>query len=282
MATYKRPAGIKYTDMAIFFDSHIRDAEGERPDALMYQYLYHIVYMLACKGKYFSTKNFDDFAEYDEFSLYAASRMYLRVIANKDIKSILNYAKFVVPKMRVDYLREKYSGVLVPEYDGEDVCQAIGNRLKDSVQADYNHGLSDEMERQFSRIPHYIRKTLRNTPYRDDKVLCRRLYMSVLITILKSVTLSNGFLAKLNEDGSQIRDEAILRAFEREKETSTTVWMLDNSWANYVELLANMTRQKIGDNINGTAESFRLSDDDLNSILMSAYNTEPRDNSEVE
>lgn len=49
--TYKMPRGVTYTEMAIYIDNHIRDER--RDECLIFEYLYHLSYMLARKGSYF-------------------------------------------------------------------------------------------------------------------------------------------------------------------------------------------------------------------------------------
>ena len=58
---YKKPAGLKYTDCAIFIDAHIRD-DDEKTRELCFEYMWHLFYVLAVKGKMF--KNGRDYDEY--------------------------------------------------------------------------------------------------------------------------------------------------------------------------------------------------------------------------
>lgn len=105
--TYKKPADVTYTDMCIYVDENVyRDDLTEIEQEQIYIYIYHICYMLACKGKYFKT-----FEDYDNFALYTAAKLYARLIDARQfedppklnkIKSILNYAKNTLYGMKVD------------------------------------------------------------------------------------------------------------------------------------------------------------------------------------
>ena len=58
---YKKPKGVKYTDMAIYIDNHIYSEDCD--DDLVFQYLYHLVNMFAYKHKFFNRAEY-----YDDFS----------------------------------------------------------------------------------------------------------------------------------------------------------------------------------------------------------------------
>ena len=68
---YTKPANLTYTDLCIYFDNNIY--KKDRNDFLLFEYLYHIVLMLASKARYFR-----DFEDYDEFAIFGATRVYLR------------------------------------------------------------------------------------------------------------------------------------------------------------------------------------------------------------
>ena len=70
--TYTKPPSISYTDMAIWIDNNIYKTSFD--EQMCYEYLYHLANMLAAQYRYF-----DDNQTYDEFSLYAASKLYLRL-----------------------------------------------------------------------------------------------------------------------------------------------------------------------------------------------------------
>ena len=76
---YDNKAKNIYTRMALYFDLFIYS--DKRDDTLLYQYLYHIIYMLACRKKYFVS-----WEDYDNFALYMATKVYMRYINPISIK----------------------------------------------------------------------------------------------------------------------------------------------------------------------------------------------------
>lgn len=79
--TYNKPSNLKFTQLAMYFDKHFwEDTDDVRNDDILYQYLYHILYMLACKQKWFKS-----FKDYDEFALFAATKLYIRFMNRRNL-----------------------------------------------------------------------------------------------------------------------------------------------------------------------------------------------------
>lgn len=103
---YKKPANLKYTDLAIWIDEH-----GSEDTEILFKYLYVLVYMLASKNKYFETEE-----DCDDFSIYVAERMYFRyqnvgkTMRNhrvvSEVTSVLNYLKKTLPFAYNDFLHD--------------------------------------------------------------------------------------------------------------------------------------------------------------------------------
>jgi hypothetical protein len=277
--TYNKPKNVSYTDMAIFFDKNIK--KPSRNDNLLYEYLYHLIYMLANKARYFH-----DFQDYDEFAMYAAGKIYMRAINQdkneKPIKSILNYIKAVIYPMKVDYQKETYDEIINPDVDERINGERLKNNLHKPIQADYQQGLMDEIYRQLDFLPKYIKEVVSESPYKNDPLVSRRLYISVLLSFLNGVTISNPGLQKLKrrELKSLEIDNTTIKMLEKEKGISTLLWRLDDSLTNYVEILTNKVRRKFGRDLVEIKKSYELSEEDMTAIMMSAYNTDSNDNDE--
>jgi hypothetical protein len=279
MSTYSKPKNVSYTEMAMFFDKQIK--KPVREDNLLYEYVYHLVYMLSNKSKYFH-----DYQDYDEFSLYAANKIYMRAInedkQEKPIKSILNYIKAVIYPLKVDYQKETYDEVINPDVDDRINGEKLKNNLHAPILADYQDGLMEELYQQLTFLPKYIREVVEESPYKNDVITSRRLYMSVLLSFLNGVTLTNQGLQKLKrrEIKSLETDNTTIKMLEKEKDTSTLLWRLDDSLLNYVEMLTNKVRKKFGRDLVEIKKSHELPEEDLKAIMMSAYNTDQNDNNE--
>ena len=264
--TFNKPSNMSYVDMAIYFDKHIKDEN--RNDSILYEYLYHLIYMLACKARYFHK-----FEDYDQFALYAATKVYMRVIRNIEVKSILNYVKAVLYPMKVDYQRESFNEVLNPEVDGRINPDAIKATMESNIQSDYYYGMTDEIIAQFDSLPAYIKKEVNKSPYRDDPIIARRLYISILLTFLSSVTLSNDDIERLRrrEDRGLDNDNSLIKMLSKERNRCVVVWRLDSNMKDYITLLTNKVRKRFGQELIDVKNSFELSEEDLSAIMMSAY-----------
>lgn len=278
--TYRKPADVTYTQMAMYFDEHIGDSD--RNDDILFQYLYHLFYMLASKARYFP--KFDD---YDAFAIYAATRIYLRAINQADdpkstrkIKSILNYIKSVLYPLKVDFQKESYDEIINPEVDDRIDSHNLEGKLHASIQADYNADLVREVKEAMKQLPKYVEAVVNNTPYRDDPVTVRRLYISVLLTFLDSITITekDSDRIKARENRGLNADTLMMNILENEKENKGTVWRLNSSMSNYISVLTNRVKNKFSKELVELTQYFKLSEKDLHNIMMSAYNTDPRDN----
>lgn len=267
--TYQKNPDITYVAMCIYFDANIYRAD--RNDNLLYQYLYHVVYMLASKGRYF--KNFQD---YDDFAIYATSRLYLRYPAKevcaetpveKRIKSILNYTKATVYPLKVDYQRENFSQVY--SYENDD---GLVNLTKVSIQKDYSKGLYEEVVQSLRFLPKVIKKIINETPYKNDVLMSKKLYMSCLLTFINGITLSNSKLTKiLSKSNINEREELFIKSLQREKQNAVMTWHLDDSYKDYIKVLTSKIRRNIDNDLTDTQNSFNLTESELDSIIVSAF-----------
>lgn len=272
--TYNKPPNMTYVAMCIYFDNNMY--KSDRDDNLLYQYLYHICYMLACKSKYF--KNYDD---YDTFALYASSRIYLRY-PSKDVCestspekryiSILNYTKKTLYPLKVDYQKENFAQIY--SYKNDDSVDNFINITKESIQQDYSHGLEESIIDTLKLLPSIIKNRIKETPYKNDVMMSKKLYMSCLLTFINSMTLSRDKLDKIRRKSDyNAREELFIKSIQREKTDATMTWHLDDSYKDYIKILTNKIRRDIDNDINETQISFSLSESELEGIMASAFSS---------
>lgn len=272
--TYQKPADVTYVEMCMYFDAHIYDAD--RDDNLLYQYLYHIVYMLACKARFFP-QNFD---EYDDFALYASSRLYMRypqvvdgkieVDEDKKIKSILNYTNATLYPLKVDYQKETYAQIF--SYDDDIKGDTLISNTKLSIQREYAEGIEQAITDSLRLIPKIAKKKIQETPYRNDKLFCKRLYISCLLSLINSMTLSKTKLQKIAKKSDiNEREELFLKSLQRERRNAVIVWHLPETYRDLIQVLVNKVRKELDNEITQTKNQFSLSDADLENIMMSAF-----------
>ena len=263
---------LKYTDMAIFFDNNFWTIDGEncRDDNKCYMYLYLIYHMLACRGKYFHK-----YTDYDLFASFAATTIYMRFM-KKDargerIKSVLNYAKSSVYPLKIMFQREAFEEVINKDVNPNVCIENITNNLKDAIQQDYTYGFEEEVERTINQLPSLIKNELAKSPYKNQSLMCHKLYMSCLLTFLNSITLRNEFKEKLKRKRGKTLEREMFVLLQQERESCVILWHLESKYRNYVTLLYNKVRNKFSDELESTKHYFELSDDALNTILLSAY-----------
>jgi hypothetical protein len=184
--------------------------------------------------------------------------------------------------MKVDYQKETYDEIINPDVDERINGERLKNNLHAPIQADYQDGLMDEIYRQLDFLPRYIEEVVTESPYKNDPLISRRLYISVLLSFLNGVTISNSGIQKLKrrELKSLETDNTAIKMLEKEKNISTLLWRLDDSLTNYVEMLTNKVRRKFGRDLIEIKKSYELSEEDMTAIMMSAYNTDSNDNDE--
>ena len=268
--TYPRPK-MKYVEMAKYFDDHI--ADEEKDEYLLYCCVYHLVYMLACRKKYFT-----NLEEYDNYAIFVANKVYMRVLKGMrednhlaPVKSVLNYIKSVLYPLKVLFTQETYQCVLKPKTIED--FNSMNDAMRNNVQQDYFNQLEDAILTQISRLPKYIEKTIGMTPYKNDKRMCYRLYMSILISFINGITLNNNTKNSLSNKSIELRsnDEYLAKLYAKEKRDSTTLWHLDDSMKDYVTLLTNKIRDDFAEELINEQSYYELPDDVLQSILLSNY-----------
>lgn len=238
---YKKPKDITYTEMCIYIDNNIY---GEYDESLVFEYLYHIMKMLALKSRCFSHTE-----DYEEFALYAASRLLMRLTNPKQfkknadgtpmmdkIKSILNYAKKVLQPMRIDYQQSEYSQVVSQEeLPGElnyNFDNLISKTLSGLPLCDFKSTMMD--------VGKTCRHFLQTIPYGTKSAEWMNIYVSVMLTFLNSVTLRNKSNRELNrlEETGYLRDYHIDNDYEQERNEPPILFHLPDHMANYIQVLS--------------------------------------------
>ena len=282
--TFNRPPGMKYTDMAIYIDKHLPEIEVpyQHPDveAKIYEYIYHIVYALACKSGYF--KNFND---YDNYACYAASELYFSmrnklINAGKEIrgrivvpiKSSLNFIKATMFPLKVNYQRENFATVLNPKI--HDDVDYIDAKMRESIQQQYRPVLQESYESAVQRVPQLIKNVVKKTPFRNDKVMCHRLYLSIMLTLINDLTIPNKLkhkiVSKMTDQNQEKSLTKLLNAYKTNDETAL-LWHIDQDISNYIRLLTTKVKKEFSKELHYYIHGDDLSDEMLDNIMSSAY-----------
>ena len=262
---YKKPKDMKYTDMCIYIDKNAyREGLTEEEENIIFQYLFHISFMLANGAKLFN-----NYKTYEDFAVYMATRMYMRLrnpkqyVYNEDgepkltkIRSILNHAKSILPWAKIEFMQQNYSQILSYNADEDDVDYSydynMSKLLSDSVDQlvdiDFNSCLGD--------IISTIRYFMSKIPYSTDEERLN-LYNSCILTFINSITLSdaeyNRFLT-IN-DKAYNHDSSIYRLYDKHK-NDVVLYHLDDDMANYIFILVKELKHLIAKDLSVTLHTY--------------------------
>lgn len=272
---WKKPDNKSWTDLCKEFDKEFY--EPDRDDTKLYKYMYAIYYMLACKSKFFQGP--DSYRQFDEYAIFAATTIYMRYIKKEKegerIKSILNYAKNTKKFLKIMFQNDDYAEVLNSDVDDSIDINALQDSLRNSVQESYNYGMSDQVIDDLEKIVLIIRKVVGDTPYKNDKIMIKRIYMSCLLSFLSSITPSNQFISRTcrRSKDKTIKDESLLKELERARDNDIILWHLDDSMRDYIKVLNNKVRSLLVKDISDTKSYYELPEDVVDSIIASGYST---------
>lgn len=278
MTTYKKPANLKYTAMAIYVDKHAYD---ENPDVdTIYQYIYHLVYMLAIQKRFFHKAE-----DYDNYSLCCASIAYMRLRNPKQylpeddprhlprIKSILNYVKKILYPIKVNYQQDTFNQIVDTVSANTETLVGMRDSAANEVVRSSGGFLKSETEFYISRIAGSIKAYLKRLPYSSDKLTLNNIYISCLLSLLKSITLNKESVIKIQErqaKGKPVED-FIDRLYQAERLSSITLYHLNESMRPYITVLVNKIRSYISDDLRELIGFHEPADQVIKSVLKSSF-----------
>ena len=241
------PKGQKYTDLCIYIDSEIKKPDCNEEKC--FEYMYHLFYMFAVKGKMFLVA-----ADYDNYALYGATQLFLRYRKEKEpgstlkpIKSCLNYIKRILYPLKVNYQRANFFQVFKEESLNGSAPVEIADSRRATAGSMNNNLMQTEYKYCLSQISSTIKLILKGSPYSNNKAMMHNLYISCLLTILKTITISNKNLErlKLRKSKRLITDAFIDKIYEEENKDDIVLYHLDNTMGNYVDTLVKICKKRI-------------------------------------
>lgn len=269
---FKKP-NISYTDMCIYIDKHAYEPDCD--DNLVYEYLYHLLYMLARKSNYFNAEHY-----YEDFALQSAGKMFMRYKNPKQyeldeqtqqpkltkIVSVLNYIKCKIYPMKVEFEQHNYSQTGSGEEELSDpndyafvrkLC--YDNELNKLEFTDYLH-----------RIVIVVRKELEKIPYVSNRAVWRNIYISCLLTLLNSITLSNKNKEKLYIKGNYMytRESYIEKVYREESADPVLLYHLEPSMKPYVFVLTNKVKKVLAKDLSNMIKSWEPTDEMVKNMLF--------------
>lgn len=277
---FQKPKDVKYTDMCIYIDNIVaRGNPTEKELELVFQYLFHIAFMLAHKKKYFNKAYY-----YEEFAIYFATDIMHRLFFNPrlnevdengepvltPIKSVLNYMKGVLYARKVGFEQQAY-------------CQKYAEFSEIEYLYSFNKDPYDSVrEKDIELYLKCISKTVKhvvykNNPYKRNKCLMKNIYISCLLTVLNGITLSKADVEKLQNTYSNIESKYRLleKIYADNKRNSLILYHLEESYVSYIKVLSNKVFQTLKqDLLELSSQNYGISDEVMTSILFLELNGE--------
>lgn len=264
---YSKPKDVTYTGMAIFIDNHplfnIKEID-EKLENKIFEYLYHLGYMLSVK-KCFFTKSSD----YDNFSLQLATTLFFR-LKKAQIKSILNYMKAIIGFKKIEYQQANFSQVIeekpveiVSKYS---FAQKLSDSTRDIERIDFECSLYT--------IHNSIKAFLRKIPYSQHSAIWSNIYLSCLLTLLDQITLTNYDKSRI-DNGQFINYTESMRQsclHKESKNTKAILYHLDESMNNYIIVLVREIKQYIANELSYICRC-NISYSDVNSFILEDINS---------
>ena len=265
--TYNKPEDVTFTQMAIWIDDHVYTDDID--EAQLYEYLYHLSNMLAGQNSYFKTA-----LEYDHFSLYCASRLFQRLFNTrqyeldsnnqpkmKQIKSILNYIKKVIYPYKVDFELE-----FKLENKNLDVINIgsfnLGSHMVETAT------LFDRVEFSLAldSVAQIVKSHLKKIPKRKDSSEWQNIYLSCMLTLLDSITLSRGMISKY-ESLKLHKDDYLDSCYVELRYKDPILYHLPEGMKNYIYVLVNELRHVIAAELSWKLDCYIPADASMKSLI---------------
>lgn len=267
---FERP-DVRYVDMCIYIDEHVYSNDYD--PTKVYQYLYHIILMLAIKRSYFNTTKVNE-----EFSVYAASIYYMRLFDNRQfedsstiepIRSILNYIRKTLYSIRRDYVKKylpENETAMDVEYLNID-NDAFSIYVSDNVDFIGRFEFGDYLE----SIDFLIKDSMKTIPYKHNSAIWTNIYISCMLSLLNSITLKNRDIRRLNsfKRPNSLTDDLLNELYLRERYDSVILYHLDDSMYNFICVLTNKVRHRISSDLSQTLHMHTSSNITMKNLLMS-------------
>ena len=262
---------VRYVDMCMYIDDHVYTDDYDQ--TLVYQYLYHIILMLAIKRDYFSSSKVTE-----DFSLYAASTYYVRLFDERQfedesslepIRSILNYIKKTLYSIRREYVRkympenETPVGVEYLNIDSDSFSMYVGNKVDFIGKFEFGDYLES--------IDVIVKDSLKTIPYKNNSVMWNNIYISCLLSLLNSITLKNKDIKRLNgfKRPNSLTNELLNDLYLEERYNSVILYHLDNCMYNYIWVLTNKIRHHLSTELSQSLHTHTPSNITMKNLLMS-------------
>lgn len=259
MATYVKPKNVRVSDICAYVNKYFNTEMLSDED--LYKDLYYISMALAKQRKLFY--RWKASAEiYDEFALYVASELFVRVQKSGRLENVLNYVSASLHPLFLHFVKEfGYNKECFGQGDGEYICP--------TVDIDVNARSFYKIE--FSSCLEDVCKSLRSVVSKSrcssDNYL--NVYISCLLTLHDFIVNARDAIRRKDTSISDIYDD-----FE------VVLFRLEDTYADSVRLLVRKAINNIAVDLSALSGYEMYADDVINDLYFNDLGGEYLDNKE--
>lgn len=271
---FKKPENVRYVDMCIYIDSiERRGNPTEKELSTIYEYLYHLSKMLAYQHKYFKKTEY-----YEDFGLYMANQVLIRLFFNpklkeknedgtpvlKPIKSILNYLKSILYGRKIIFEQQEYSQKIEKKHDELPVLSdySFSNQIRCSLEEQNRINIELYFDSITRTIKHYLKT---QCVYRNDKQLLKYIYISCMLTILNCITFTEEDKYRLKNLYSTPEAKFInlCKIYKENRDGALILYHLDSDMKDYITVLVRRMSALIREDIKELSHDISYVSDDV-------------------
>lgn len=244
---YTKPKDLKFTDMCIYIDNQVKKGNpSEEEINLIFEYLYHLSFMLAHKHKYFKEGHY-----YEEFALFLATDVLYRLFYNPKlnqvdengkpllapIKSVLNYMKAIIYGRKRVFENENYSQKITIKNNSEyDYESDLASKLEDNLIYNSDTDVDLYLKSVSKELKHIVYSTCNFT---TDKIFLKNIYISCLLSVVNSLTFTEADLENIENTYSlpESKYKYISRLYKKNRDNCVILYNLPDSYKDYVTVM---------------------------------------------
>ena len=275
---YTKPKDVRYVDMCIYIDQKVKEGNpSEEEINLIFEYLYHLSFMLAHKHKYFN-----DYHYYEDFAIYFATEVMYRLFYNPKlgkvdengepiltpIKSVLNYMKAIIYGRKCAFEHANYSQKITSSDEaGFDYSSNINAKLSDTLI--YN--IKSDIDLYLKTISKEIKNIVYSSNnYTNDKLLLKNIYISCLLSVVNSFTFTKLDLENIENTYSlpESKYKYISRLYKKNREDCILLYNLPYSYYDYIKITVRRIFKKLESDIRDLSKTnIGISEDVLSELV---------------
>lgn len=274
---YTKPKDVRYVDMCIFIDNKVKEGNLSDDDVeLIFEYLYHLSFMLAHKHKYFN-----EFHYYEEFSIYFATEVMYRLFYNPKltqvkedgtpvlppVKSVLNYMKAIIYGRKCVFESMNYSQKIVKENSSFGGHTDIYDKLKDTLIYNTETDIKIYLKTLSKEIKDIVYSSFK---HKNDKVLLKNVYVSCLLSVINSLTFTDIDLDNIKNTYSlpESKYKYIDKLYKKNRDNCVVLYNLPEKYHDYIQIIVRKIFTKLKEDINYlTKNDVEISNDTLSELV---------------